>query len=160
MTRMLSKTGGSAVFVGLVVLLVSAPAGGAPMSGGERSVLAEMNRVRAAHGLPALRHDPTIHRAARSHTRTMLARNVFTHGDFRGRMIRFRVRGPRLAENLAWGSGSAGSARSIVQMWLNSPPHRANLLHRGFRRVGVGALVGSFSGTTGARVVTADFAGT
>ena len=44
-------------------------------------------------------------------------------------------------------------------MWLNSPPHRKNLLRAGFRRVGVGAMMGTFSGTGGARVVTADFAG-
>ena len=61
------------------MLLVAAPATAAPMSSGERSVLAEMNRVRAQHGLAPLRFDRTLQRAARSHTRSMVARNVFAH---------------------------------------------------------------------------------
>jgi uncharacterized protein YkwD len=141
------------------VLLVAVPATAAPMSSGERSVLAEMNRVRAQHGLAPLRYDGTLQRAARSHTRSMVSRNVFAHGDFAWRMRHFGARGPYLAENLAWGSGSASSPRALVQMWLNSPPHRRNLLRPGFRRVGVGALMATFSGASGARVVTADFAG-
>jgi uncharacterized protein YkwD len=143
----------------LVVLLVAAPATAAPMSSGERSVLAEMNRVRAQHGLAPLRFDRTLQRAARSHTRSMVSRNVFAHGDFASRMRQFGVRGHYLAENLAWGSGSASTPRALVQMWLNSPPHRRNLLRPGFRRVGVGAMMATFGGASGARVVTADFAG-
>jgi uncharacterized protein YkwD len=148
-----------AVVAVLAALFVAAPASAAPMTSGERSVLAEMNRVRAQHGLGPLRFDATLQRAARAHTRSMVARNVFAHGDFASRMRRFGVRAPFLAENLAWGSGSASSPQALVQMWLNSPPHRRNLLHAGFRRVGVGALMSTFSGASGARVVTADFAG-
>jgi uncharacterized protein YkwD len=148
-----------AVVVVLATLLVAAPAGAAPMSSGERSVLAEMNRVRAQHGLAPLRFDATLQRAARAHTRSMVARNVFAHGDFASRMRQFGVRAPYLAENLAWGSGSASSPQALVQMWLNSLSHRRNLLRSGFRRVGVGALMGTFGGASGARVVTADFAG-
>ena len=143
----------------LVTLLVAAPATAAPMSSGERSVLAEMNRVRAQHGLAPLRFDRTLQRAARAHTRSMVSRNVFAHGDFASRMRRFGARGPYLAENLAWGSGSASSPRALVQMWLNSAPHRRNLLRPGFRRVGVGAMMATFGGASGARVVTADFGG-
>ena len=129
------------------------------MSSGERSVLAEMNRVRAQHGLAPLRFDRSLQRAARAHTRSMVSRNFFAHGDFASRMRQFGIRAPYMAENLAWGSGSASNPRSLVQMWLNSPPHRRNLLRPGFRRVGVGALMATFSGASGARVVTADFAG-
>jgi uncharacterized protein YkwD len=143
----------------LVALLLAAQAGAAPMSTGERSVLAEMNRVRAQHGLAPLRYDATLQRAARAHTRSMVASNVFAHGDFASRMRRFGVRAPYLAENLAWGSGTASTPSALVRMWLNSPPHRRNLLRAGFRRVGVGALMASFAGTSAARVVTADFAG-
>jgi len=41
----------------------------------------------------------------------------------------------------------------IVRMWIQSPPHRENLLDRGFRRIGVG-LAGSST-----RLATADFSG-
>ena len=64
-----------------------------------------------------------------------------------------------LGETLAWGVGVDGSAESIVRMWLASPSHRATLLRRNFRRVGVGVAIGSFEGFGGARVATADFSG-
>ena len=59
-------------------------------------------------------------------------------------------------EDLAWGPPSAAW---VVSQWLASPEHRSILLRPGFRRVGIGALRGSFSGMSGALVVTADFAG-
>ena len=44
-------------------------------------------------------------------------------------------------------------------MWLASPEHRANLLHAGYRIVGVGALRGCFDGRRHTLMVTTDFAG-
>ena len=118
-----------------------------------------MNEARGAHGLAPLRFDPRLQRAARSHSGDMLRRNYFAHGRFTSRIARFGVRGSRVGENLAWGVGSRSDPREIVRAWLASPPHRANLLRRGFRRVGLGVLSGSFAGYSGAVVVTADFAG-
>ena len=123
------------------------------------SVLREMNRVRAAHGLPRLRLDTHLQRAAVSHSKEMLASNVFAHGAFARRMIRFDVKASIAGENLAWGTGTKGTARAIVAAWLASPEHRANLLRPSFSRAGVGELVGLFQGHGDARVVTADFAG-
>jgi uncharacterized protein YkwD len=124
----------------------------------EDALLAEVNRVRAQHGVPSLRTDRRLARAARSHTLGMLRTNRFGHGDTEGRLRRFGVRG-RIGENLAWGAGTYANARAIVRMWLESPSHRANLLHAGFRRVGLGTAVGPFAGYAGAVVVTADFQG-
>jgi uncharacterized protein YkwD len=118
-----------------------------------------MNEVRATHGLPALRLDERLGRAARAHSLDMLHHNYFAHGNFGSRMHSFGVQGRVTGENLAWGTGSAARSRVIVAEWLASPPHRANLLRPGFRRVGVGAVVGSFAGYSRAAVVTADFAG-
>jgi uncharacterized protein YkwD len=89
----------------------------------------------------------------------MSANGVFAHGAFRTRMIRFHAAGPLLGENLAWGTGEYGTPRGIVNAWLASPAHRANLLRPGFRRIGLGELQTRFQGAAGARVVTADFAG-
>lgn len=90
----------------------------------------------------------------------MLRRNYFSHGQVARRLASFGARGPRVGENLAWGTGAYARAEAIVRAWLTSPPHRANLLRPGFRRVGVGAVVGTFAGYGGATVVTANFAGT
>ena len=74
-------------------------------------------------------------------------------------MAQYSVQGTLAGENLAGGTGSRATARGIVRAWLASPEHRANLLRPSFTRVGVGDLVGSFQGYSGAHVVTADFAG-
>jgi uncharacterized protein YkwD len=118
-----------------------------------------VNSTRASYHLAPFRVDPALERAARAHTAEMIQSGSFSHGAFSSRMRVFHVQGPAMGENLGWGSGPYGSARSIVQMWLNSPPHRANLLRSGFRRIGIGAVVTSFQGESGATVVTADFAG-
>jgi uncharacterized protein YkwD len=129
------------------------------MSKPEAALLRQMNQVRLAHGLRPLRYDAHLERAARAHSREMLASNVFQHGAFASRMLEFDVTGSLAGENLAWGTGAEGSARGIVAAWLASPEHRANLLRPTFVRVGIGDLAGSFLGNRGARVVTADFAG-
>jgi uncharacterized protein YkwD len=89
----------------------------------------------------------------------MLRTGTFAHGAFARRIRRVGVRAPRIGENLAWSSGSLTAARAIVSMWLASPEHRANLLHPGYRFVGVGALRGAFAGQSNALMVTTDFAG-
>ena len=139
-------------------LVAVTPATAAPTTA-ERALILEVNRVRAAHGLRPLRLDLTLERAARAHSRTMIRTGVFSHGSVTRRLASFGARGPAVGENLGWGVGSRASAQAIVQGWLASPSHRANLLRPGFNRVGVGRVVGTFAGHGGAAVVTADFAG-
>jgi uncharacterized protein YkwD len=55
-------------------------------------------------------------------------------------------------ENLAWGTGSLGSARSIFKAWMHSPPHRANLLGKEFHQMGLSLRIGGLSGRPGAHV--------
>ncbi len=143
----------------LAFFALAAPAGAASLTTPERALLSEMNRVRAGNGLPGLRVDWRLQRAARAHSAAMIRRDFFSHAAFAQRMRASGARGPIFGENLAWGTGSRAEARSIVSEWLASPAHRANLLRRGFARVGVAAPVGNLLGQS-ARVATADFAGT
>jgi uncharacterized protein YkwD len=147
-------------FAAVSLLLAAATtASAAVLTSTEAKLLRAVNRTRAAHGLRAVRYDATLERAARAHSAEMLAQAYFGHGDFGGRMRAFGARGPFLGENLAWGSGVYAGAGNIIRAWLASPEHRANLLRPGFRRIGIGALVGPFQGEGSAVVVTADFAG-
>ena len=130
----------------------------AAFSARESALLKRINTVRAEHRLSPLRVDPTLVRTARAHSGMMLRQGVFSHGDFARRMRAHGVRFPLLGENIAWGSGSYATARSMVKAWLASPGHRAILLHPRFRRIGIGARVGTFSGYRRAAVVTTDFA--
>jgi uncharacterized protein YkwD len=159
------------ICVGFIVLaaalavslgLVEAPAAGTTgttLTQSERSLVTAVNNVRRARGLRPLRVDTSIVRAARSYSATMLRTGRFAHGDLGARLSRYGVRGPLYGENLAWAVGSRAAARNIVRSWMASPGHRANLLRPGWRRIGIGALRGTFQGHAGATVVTADFAG-
>jgi uncharacterized protein YkwD len=148
--------------LGVVLSVLALGAGSAKagsLTSSEASILGAVNSVRAARGLAPLRSDGPLIQAARSHSARLMRADVFTHGSFAARIAASGARGPRFGENLAWGTGSRASARSIVRAWLASPGHRANLLRPGFRRIGIGARVGTFQGHGGATVVTADFAG-
>lgn len=156
------------IFVGLSLVfsaLALVPAAGArgeatTLTVREQSLVAAVNDVRRGHGLRALQVDPRLVNAARSYSGTMLRTGRFTHGALGTRLARFGARGPLYGENLAWAVGARSAARRIVSSWMASPGHRANLLRPGWRRIGIGALRGTFQGQTGATVVTADFAGT
>ena len=130
-----------------------------PARSSEAGVLAAVNVARAAHGLRPLRLDLTLRSAARSHSADMLRLNYFAHGAFAARMAAFHVQGRQAGENLAWGSGPYGQAGAMISEWLASPEHRANLLSPVYSRIGIGLVRGTFQGTAGATVVTADFAG-
>jgi uncharacterized protein YkwD len=148
------------VFAVVFSVFVLAPAAGAgTKSSVVTSLLQAVNQTRAAHGLRPLRLDRTLVRAARAHSAEMLRDNVFTHGDFHGRMVAFHVRGPQAGENLAWGDGYYAQPSSIIAEWLASPEHRANLLRPGWTRIGIGLVRGTFLGNADATVVTTDFAG-
>lgn len=55
-----------------------------------------------------------------------------------------------MGETLAWGSGPRGAPRAIVAAWLRSPPHRAVLLSRRYREIGLAAVPGSPRGRSNA----------
>lgn len=63
----------------------------------------------------------------------------------------------RWGENLGWGKGDGGTAREILQGWLNSPPHRAALLDSQFDDLGVGMRRGNFGGVSNAAVWVIEF---
>jgi uncharacterized protein YkwD len=149
----------AAVVTALSLVGAADAASTATLTHSESSLLTAMNEVRQANGLRPLRADARLERAARAHSSRMLRTGTFYHGAFNARIRGSGVHARRVGENLAWGQGSLGVARSIVSMWLASPEHRANLLHAGYRIVGVGALRGCFAGHHHTLMVTTDFAG-
>jgi uncharacterized protein YkwD len=93
----------------------------------------------------------------------MLVTGQFSHesprsGERFDRRIRRFHRARALGETIAWGAGDAGTPAAAVEMWMQSAPHRAILLDRSFRRIGVGRAVGEFDGFAGASLWTADLA--
>jgi uncharacterized protein YkwD len=129
------------------------------------AVLCLHNRDRAAHGLPALRENAKLRRAADGHSADMVAQSYFAHDSLSGadmaeRILRTgyaRGRGWSLGENIAWGTGSLGTPAEIQRAWMESPGHRANILRRQFREIGIGVVVGAPVGSGGGATYTADF---
>src|SRR5262245_878066 len=92
----------------LVALALLAPAASA-RADTAADTLTVMNQARVARGVPPLRADARLARAARGHSRDMVAHGYFAHGDFPARIrrtgwMRFRPVW-RVGENLAWGTG-------------------------------------------------------
>nr|WP_246344569.1 CAP domain-containing protein [Conexibacter arvalis] len=123
---------------------------GANLKRASAATLCLLNRQRKAHGLRPLRVNGALRKAAARHSRDMARRNFFSHTspgnvsfDQRIRRANYRPRGGwSIGENIAWGSGHLASPASIVRSWMNSPGHRANILNRGFRKIGVGVARG------------------
>lgn len=133
------------------------------MDSNEKRMLDLHNRRRAGTGLPGFCVHPALQRAAEAHTRDMIDRDYFSHntkgsGKTSAARIRSAGYGYRTAgENIAWGSGSLGSPASIFKSWMNSPGHRANILNKNFKEIGIGAAKGTYKSYGGATVWTADF---
>ena len=129
------------------------------------AVLCLHNRDRAAHGLPALRENAKLRTAADEHSAHMVDAGFFSHdapggSDMADRILGAgyaRGQGWSLGENIAWGSGSLATAAEIQRAWMESPGHRANILRRQFREIGIGVVVGAPVGSGGGATYTADF---
>jgi uncharacterized protein YkwD len=105
-----------------------------------------VNQTRAAHGLPAVRPSSILRRSAALRASAIVRCRQFSHtpcGQSFGSVFRAvgYTRGrAAVGENLAWGSGSLGSAEHALSRWLTSPGHRRVLLSRGWRELGVSAV--------------------
>lgn len=122
------------------------------------TMVAELNRMRARHGLPSLRGDRRMARTARAHSRTMVRVRALFHGAWSARVAR-AAGTQRIGEVLArvGRARPVREARSAIRAWLRSPSHRAVLLDPSFRRVGVGRAVTRVQGHPSA-IYTVDWA--
>jgi uncharacterized protein YkwD len=90
----------------------------------ERIVVDHTNAERARYGLPPLEVDEDLMQSARAHATWMTVNQTMQH-----------TRQP-VAENIAMGQPDG---QSVVQCWMNSSGHRANILNWGHQRIGVAA---------------------
>lgn len=117
-----------------------------------RATLCLVNRERRRRGLRALRADGRLALAARRHAADMVRHSYFAHDSRSGARFSTRIaragylRGVaswRAGENIAWGAGRRSTPRRVVRSWMNSSGHRANILERRFRDLGVGVVAGA-----------------
>jgi len=109
-----------------------------PMGPSEQILLQSANRERAAHGFAPLKWSVALAGAAREHAARLAQQNKLSHqlpGEpgLADRASRFGAQFSIIAENVAEGP----NAEKIHQQWMNSAPHRANLLDPQLNSVGI-----------------------
>jgi uncharacterized protein YkwD len=109
----------------------------------EAQVVALTNDQRVAHGCPALRDDSRLRAAAVGHSVDMQVRDYFAHNTPDGLTPWTRIEAQEYsdpsAENIAMGQSTP---QSVVDAWMNSPGHRANILNCSSKAIGVGVQFG------------------
>lgn len=112
-----------------------------------RATLCLLNKQRHAHHMKRLKLSKRLGHAARGHSAEMARAHYFSHDSRSGASFLDRIRRAgylkrarrwSVGENIAWGTGRLSTPRSIVRAWMHSPGHRANILERNFRHIGIG----------------------
>lgn len=128
-----------------------------------KAMLCMTNFARAGVGLPPLTESAQLDASAEGKSGDVLSCREFSHfacdRDFTYWMQQSGYVGDacwHAGENLAWGAGEYGSARSIFRAWMASPGHRQNILGD-YHEVGIDVSQGALEGHRRARVWTSHF---
>ncbi len=110
-------------------------------------VFAETNRQRQENNQATLDANETLNQAARAKLQDMFAQQYFEHEGPDGKGPADWVEGVgyqyiRVGENLALGNFKDDA--DLVQAWMDSPGHRANILHPGFTEIGIAVGLDTF----------------
>ncbi len=113
----------------------------------EIKMIGLVNEERAKQGLRKLNYDPALTPVARQHSDDMFTRGYFSHYSLEGKTVSDRLRVADVGfltagENLAL----APTLNSAHTGLMNSPGHRANILHTSYGRIGIGILDGGIRG--------------
>ena len=110
------------------------------LSAFEQKVVDLTNAERAKQGLPALKVDTELSKMARIKSEDMQKNHYFDHtsptyGSPFDMMKQFGISYRSAGENIAQGQQTP---EEVVQAWMNSAGHRANILNSGYTHIGVG----------------------
>jgi uncharacterized protein YkwD len=166
------------IAVALVALLgaLAAPAAQSSKAGNrvvlsslESGVLSQLNKIRAQHGLQPVKISARLTASAAQHSREMGADGYFAHNSHDGTAFWKRIGrwyGSNgygfwsVGENLLWSSPQVDPVDAL-QLWMDSPEHRANILTPRWREIGISAVhVAAAPGTFQGRevtIITTDF---
>lgn len=113
----------------------------------EIEMLKMVNEERNKHGLKPLKADPELTRVARAHSNDMFTKGYFAHESLDGRSPFDRMKEAYVKFSIAGENLALAQTLEIAHINLmNSPGHRANILHPSFGRLGIGVLDGGFYG--------------
>lgn len=124
--------------------VISIPTLDASVTNYEQEVIRLVNEIRKENGLKPLTHNWELSRVARFKSQDMKDNKYFSHTSpvygtpfqmIKNFGISFRSAG----ENIAKGYSSP---QAVVNGWMNSSGHRANILNANYTQIGVGYVAG------------------
>jgi uncharacterized protein YkwD len=116
------------------------------LSAAEKELLDLTNKEREKEKLPPLKPNPTLFKVARAHSANMARQEKMEHkldgkaGYMRVRDAGYRAR--RSGENIAKGGDRDIRLPAVMEGWMASPAHRANILNPYYTEIGLGRVVG------------------
>jgi uncharacterized protein YkwD len=132
----------------------------------EKQMLDLHNQTRTDKGLSPLCVHPTLTEAARSHSQEMLDKSYLSHDSFNGenletRLAHFGYTFPgysswKYGENISWGSSYMGEPENRFDAWMNSDDHKASIVNKDYREIGIGTGTGTYENNSG-KMYTVDF---
>ena len=151
---MKSRRGMLALLVALAVFILAALAApalaGTQLNPYEQQLVKYVNQERVAKNLPKLKVHAALVSSARTHAADMGAQKYFQHDSLDGSTFADRILAAgyeregydswKAGENIAWGSGLYSAPSLIVEQWMDSAVHRAVILSKSFKEIGVGAV--------------------
>lgn len=124
--------------------VINIPTANTSVTDFEQEVIRLVNEIRVKNGLNPLTYDWQLSRVARYKSQDMKDNRYFAHNSpvygtpfqmIRNFGISFRSAGENIAKGYA-------TPEAVVNAWLNSPGHRANILNAGYTHIGVGYVSG------------------
>ena len=106
----------------------------------EQQVFELVNQERVKRGLPTFTFDAELSRVARFKSQDMIDKKYFSHtsptyGSPFDMMQKFGLRFSAAGENIAYGQKTA---QEVMNAWMNSAGHRANILSEAYTHIGIG----------------------
>jgi uncharacterized protein YkwD len=148
-------TSGALVALALPAPALAACSGGdlAPSDAGAvHATLCLLNQQRTAHHLSPFTESTSLDKASDRYAGKMVSEKFFDHVSPGGSTMLQRIKSAgwvattgswSIGENIAWGSGNLGSPAEIVDSWMHSAGHRANILNGTFAEIGIGIAEGA-----------------
>jgi uncharacterized protein YkwD len=128
-----------------------------------KATLCLVNRQRAKRHLRPFVAQSTLGRVANRFAGELVREHFFDHTSPTGKTMLARIKSTSyltgalsrwwVGENIAYGTGPLATPKAIVNAWMHSTGHRANILDSHFREIGLGVALGSPDGPDGATYV-------
>ena len=134
----------SMIYVGQIVMIPDTQS----LMSHEQQVFELVNKERVARGLPVYKLNTELSRVARYKSQDMIDKKYFSHtsptyGSPFDMMQSFGLKFSAAGENIAYGQKTAAD---VMNSWMNSAGHKANILSEAYTNIGIGVAKTS-SGT-------------